>query len=88
MGSTDMSRKSTWLDPAGSIVSGVTGSNTLSKVMNPLTAVGATQKAGEYLDKSTIAAEEEAARQDELLKKMALGENPYLTTTDETLGVK
>lgn len=97
MGSTDFGRKSTWLNPAGNLVEGVTGSSTLAKLTNPLASDPLTfmaqekvfGKVGEKLDAPQVAAEKEAARQDELLKKLALGENPYLEdTTTETLGVK
>lgn len=97
MGGTDTSRKSFWLNPAGNLVEGITGSSTLGKLTNPLATDPLTfmaydkamDKAGTYLDRDQVAAEKEAARQDELLKKLALGENPYLTTDEktETLGV-
>lgn len=84
MGS-ETSSKGFFADPAGAIISDLTGSKALTAVLSPSSVfdpvVGKTR---EYAQAGEKAAAEETKRQDELMKKLALGENPYLTTEDET----
>lgn len=72
-------KKSFFIDPAQSLISSVVGEKT-AKWLNPLDPLTRTlqKKAGEKLDAPEEARQKEIAKQDELLKRLALGDNPYL----------
>lgn len=80
------SSKGFWVDPVRTLATDAVGKKATTFLMpiDPLTQK-AQEKTSDWLNKSEREAEAEVKRQDEIMKKLALGENPFLGTEDEGL---
>ena len=81
-------RKSFWADPAGALLKDTVGGKaaTFLNPLDPITRMGA-DWAGKKLDRPQEQREAEVRKQDEIMKRLQLGDNPFLGEEDESLNL-